>query len=83
MRVNDRSRSDLVSWDEKISHLEGQKLPKKSFRKEGTNTVGNDNVLWWRKEGILDYTENWSKVENKISPVPFMRGSVIVGSLGR
>lgn len=26
-----------------------------------------DNALWQREEGILGYTENWSKVENKIS----------------
>lgn len=31
------------------------------------DTVGNDSALWQRKEGILDYTANWSKVKNKIS----------------
>lgn len=31
------------------------------------DAVGNDSALRQHKEGILDYTENWSKVENKIS----------------
>lgn len=31
------------------------------------DAVGNDSGLRQRKEGILDYTGNWSKVENKIS----------------
>jgi len=32
------------------------------------NAVENDSALRQRKEGILDYTRNWSKGENKISP---------------